>query len=181
MIDPEPIRSPRLVLPHLSLADMERLLAGEVEAVARRLGADLSEEWRRAIEPLLRIRVPQLRPEPELAPWILRAILLADGQTGTARPAIGFINFHDAPRDRGWVEVGYAIGPAWRRRGYATEAVRALLGWAYAHGVGRFRASISPDNEPSMALVARLGFAWTGEQWDPDDGYELVYERDGVP
>lgn len=160
---------------------MERLVAGEVDPVARQLGAAISEEWRSMAEPLLRIRIAQLRPEPELAPWILRAILLDEGERGEVRPVIGFINFHDAPRDRSWVELGYTILPGWRRRGFASEAVRGLMGWAQRQGIGRFRASISPGNGPSLGLVAKLGFGWTTEQWDPEDGLELIFERDGVP
>jgi [ribosomal protein S5]-alanine N-acetyltransferase len=181
VLNPELIRSARLVLPSLSLEQMERLVAGDARSVGRELGAVLSEGWRSAIAPLAKIRIPQLRDDPALAPWLLRAILLADRQREDARPAIGFINFHDGPADRGWVEIGYSIGPDWRRQGYATEAVRALLGWAQTQGVHRFLASISPSNAPSLALVARLGFAWIGQQWDPDDGPELIFERDGVP
>ncbi len=178
MPDPAPIRSPRLVLPFLSVPEMERLIERDVAAVATPLAADLSERWLAEAEPLLRIRVAQLRDEPEQAPWILRAILL-DGDP--PHPAIGFINFHDGPRDRGWVEVGYTILPEWRRRGYAAEAVAALCGWAHRNGADRFRASVSPANGPSLGLVAKLGFGWIGEQWDPDDGLELVFERTGAP
>ncbi len=38
------------------------------------------------------------------------------------------------------------------------------------------RASVSPDNEPSLAIVRRLGFTQVGEQIDEIDGLELVFE-----
>ena len=38
------------------------------------------------------------------------------------------------------------------------------------------RASVRPDNEVSRRLVSRHGFVPVGEQWDDEDGLELVYE-----
>ena len=52
-----------------------------------------------------------------------------------------------------------------------------------AHDAGRLlpcpagqEGSVAPDNERSINLITKLGFVHTGEQWDPDDGRELVYE-----
>jgi RimJ/RimL family protein N-acetyltransferase len=42
--------------------------------------------------------------------------------------------------------------------------------------VSRFIASVSPTNEPSLRLIANLGFVRTGEQWDELDGEEYVFE-----
>jgi ribosomal-protein-alanine N-acetyltransferase len=38
------------------------------------------------------------------------------------------------------------------------------------------RATISPDNAASLALVADYGFIRTGEQWDEEDGLEIIFE-----
>ena len=40
------------------------------------------------------------------------------------------------------------------------------------------RASISPDNEASLATIAGFGFVQVGEQWDDQDGLELLFERE---
>ena len=74
-------------------------------------------------------------------------------------------------------EIGYRILAQYRRHGYATEAVEALLLWACPK-VKRFRASISPENLNSRRIVQKLGFQQTGQQWDEVDGLELVFERD---
>ena len=75
------------------------------------------------------------------------------------------------------VEIGYTLLPGARGHGYAIEAVRAAFDWATrVHGIRRFRASVSPDNARSLNLIGKLGFRQTGDQWDDEDGLELVFE-----
>ncbi|GAB2814935.1 hypothetical protein GCM10027073_53500 [Streptomyces chlorus] len=38
------------------------------------------------------------------------------------------------------------------------------------------RATISPDNVASLATISGFGFVEIGEQWDEEDGLELVFE-----
>jgi [ribosomal protein S5]-alanine N-acetyltransferase len=59
--------------------------------------------------------------------------------------------------------LGYQIGAAYARQGYMTEA----LGLTLAYGFGplrlhRLEANIQPANEPSIALIRRLGFSQEG-------------------
>jgi ribosomal-protein-alanine N-acetyltransferase len=35
---------------------------------------------------------------------------------------------------------------------------------------------VAPDNERSLNLIGKLGFRQTGDQWDDEDGLELVFE-----
>ena len=66
---------------------------------------------------------------------------------------------------------------AYRRRGIATEVVRAMFEWAFReHGVTRFRAATAPDNAASQAVLAKFGFRQVGRQMDDIDGEELVFE-----
>jgi GNAT superfamily N-acetyltransferase len=89
----------------------------------------------------------------------------------TARPA------STGSENSAVVEIGYTTFEPFRGRGLATEAVSALMGWARKErDVGRFILSISPDNAPSLVIARKLGFVQTGEQWDDDDGLELVFE-----
>ena len=39
------------------------------------------------------------------------------------------------------------------------------------------RASVGPDNAPSRTLILAHGFAEVGEQWDEEDGLEIIFER----
>jgi ribosomal-protein-alanine N-acetyltransferase len=169
------IRSERLDLPLLSLDQLDHLAAGEGASVGADLHAILPIPWLDEVRWLAGVRAQQLRLRPDDAPWLLRAILLRPAEG--ALQAIGYLNFHSAPDERGMVEVGYTLLPEARGNGYAIEAVRAAVDWATGvHGVRRFRASVAPDNERSLNLIAKLGFRQTGEQWDAEDGLELVFE-----
>ena len=55
------------------------------------------------------------------------------------------------------VEVGYHLVPEMRRRGYATEAARAVRDCAAAAGVEHLVALIRPDNSASQGVARRLG------------------------
>ena len=94
---------------------------------------------------------------------------------------VGNIGFHGEPGINAAgalaaLEIGYGVRPDRRRQGYATEAVGALLDWARGQGISHFVASVAPDNEPSLAIVRKLGFVRTGEHIDPEDGLEHVFE-----
>jgi L-amino acid N-acyltransferase YncA len=38
------------------------------------------------------------------------------------------------------------------------------------------RVTISPENHASYRLASQFGFVEVGEQWDEEDGLEVVYE-----
>ena len=117
-------------------------------------------------------RATQLLEHPEDEPWVTGIIW--DEDQGVA---VGAAGFHGSPDADGMVEVGYSVDPAYRRRGYARAAMQELLDRAVAHPEVRvLRASISPDNIPSLSLVASFGLERNGEQWDEEDGLELIFE-----
>ncbi len=169
------VRSDRLELPLLSAEQLDRVAAGDADTLATELRAAVDPEWVRQVRWLAAMRAKQVRERPQDRPWLLRAIVRAGADA--PRQVIGYLNFHAAPNESGQVEIGYTLMPEARGQGYAIEAVRAMFDWATrVHGIRRFRASVAPDNERSLNLIGKLGFQRTGEQWDPDDGLELVYE-----
>ncbi|MDH4334467.1 MAG: GNAT family N-acetyltransferase [Chloroflexota bacterium] len=171
------ISSERLDLALLSLDQLDLVAAGDSSRLAAELGATIPADWASEVRGLAARRAQQIRERPSDAPWLLRAIVLRPADAGDERRAIGYLNFHAAPDESGTAEIGYTLLPEARGHGYAIEAVRAAFEWATrVHGIRRFRASVSPDNERSLNLIGRLGFHRTGEQWDPEDGLELVFE-----
>lgn len=162
----------RIELVRLSVPVMEALVAGDLEAAAREAGAPLTpylvdEAW------LWRIRLEQVASRPDDLAWIARGAV--DAATGEV---VGHVGFHGPPDEHGTVEVAYSVDPAHRRSGYATAMLRTALEWAASEpAVHTVRATISPDNAASLATVRRFGFEQVGEQWDEQDGLELVLER----
>ncbi|MER5182829.1 GNAT family N-acetyltransferase [Streptomyces sp. NPDC002896] len=87
--------------------------------------------------------------------------------------AIGGIGFHSTPDDEGNVEVGYDLVEGARGHGYATEALRALAGWALARPEAKtLHATVDRTNTASQAVVSRAGFTRVGER-DDNYTYEL--------
>jgi RimJ/RimL family protein N-acetyltransferase len=169
--DLEPIRSVRLDLISAGLDFVRAALDGNIEEAERCAGVNLPPGWNRDAQSALRYRRAQMEADPSTRPWLLRLIVVRD--TGVLA---GYANFHAPPEDRGWVEIGYQIRPEFRRLGYAFEAAIAMFLWAAERGVDRFRASVSPSNEPSLAMVRKMGFTRVGQQWDDIDGLEYVFE-----
>jgi len=56
-------------------------------------------------------------------------------------------------------ELGYFIDEAWQRRGYAAEAIRAVLEFAFQElAFERIFVRILPSNSASLRLAQKLGF-----------------------
>lgn len=163
---PPPVR---LVL--LPPACLLALREGDLPRAGRPVGlvlpaAYLDEGW------LWRLRHEQLAADPRAEEWLVHAVVTQEGAV------VGHAGFHGPPDSDGRVEVSYTVVPDLRGRGYARAALAALLQRAAADArVRTVRASVSPDNAASLHLVRAAGFAQVGEQWDDEDGLELVFER----
>jgi ribosomal-protein-alanine N-acetyltransferase len=159
-------------------AFMEAILDGRTEEAEELLGITLPDEPAApAVKRFLSHRIEQMRRDPGVQCWLARAIVLRE----PGRRMVGNVGFHgqpgvNAPGHERALEIGYGILPEHRRQGYATEAVTALLQWARGEGIDHFVASVAPDNEPSLAIIRKLGFVRTGEHMDDEDGLEHVFE-----
>lgn len=85
-------------------------------------------------------------------------------------------------RERGVGDLGYAIRPDRWNRGFATEAVAALLAAARAPlGLGEIWAMVDPANAASCRVMEKLGFHRrfdeTGAPIKPGRPASLVYLR----
>jgi ribosomal-protein-alanine N-acetyltransferase len=157
-------------------AFLEAVLADRREEAAQLLEIELPDEFPSDGERrFLGLRLRQMHDDARFKQWCPHAVVL-DGRL------IGHAGFHGPPgvnsaQNPDAVEYGYKILPAWRGRGYATAAATMLMElaqeWA---GIQRFVLSVAPDNEPSLAIVRKLGFVRTGEQMDEEDGLEWIFE-----
>lgn len=153
---PDEIRTDRLVLIALTL-DQLRLYLDAPEKLEWELGFPISRDYltapaRRAIAMKL-ARMSTVAPV--LHPWYTYWLVVVAGEPFGA----GLAGFKGAPGPDGTVEIGYGIDPAYRNRGYTTEAARALITWAFQNP--DCRAVIAPgtpkDNIASNRVLARVG------------------------
>jgi RimJ/RimL family protein N-acetyltransferase len=61
------------------------------------------------------------------------------------------------------LELGYVLGRAYWGQGFMREALETLCAHAFsAMSMRRLEAEVNPDNEPSNALLRRIGFRLEG-------------------
>lgn len=117
-------------------------------------------------------RIPRILADPGAAPYLLRmAVLRSKGII------IGSAGFHDRPDASGMIEIGLGIVPDWQGQGFATELLAGMWGWVVRQqGVRVLRYTVSPDNLPSQAIIAKFKGVRRGQQIDEEDGPEDIYE-----
>ena len=160
---------------HLALNTRRlHLIAGTAELVRAHLGDP------EHLGLLLDARVPRLPPlpyetrevmelmaqalekRPEQVGWWCWYFVLHNKVTGH-RVLIGDGGFKGPPDADGTVELGYALLRPYRNRGYATEAVRALLEWAFdSPKVREVCAEARMGNTASIRVLQKAGFTEVG-------------------
>ena len=78
-------------------------------------------------------------------------------------PAIGDCDLSEIDTHHGRAEVGFLFARAHWGKGYAREAMEAVLGHGFGQlGLKRLTARVHEGNDASIKLLARLGFAYEG-------------------
>lgn len=72
----------------------------------------------------------------------------------------GYVAIHDPPGRS--PALSYAVRRSARRRGVATEAITAVVGYIFRRGALSIRASTHVENDASSALLRSLGFGYGG-------------------
>jgi RimJ/RimL family protein N-acetyltransferase len=89
----------------------------------------------------------------------------------------------DEPRH---CEIGFTIAPAYQGHGYATEAVRLLIGYLFGLGKHRITATCDARNAASAAVLERVDMrreghlrqsTWAKGEWTDDLLYALLSEE----
>ncbi|QHJ69604.1 GNAT family N-acetyltransferase [Planococcus halotolerans] len=121
----------------------------------------------------------QLAEDPAIlywGPWL--AMLKADNKVigdlgfkgAPDNKVIGDLGFKGAPDNKGAVEIGYGLLEEYRGKGYATEAVAALVDWAWKqNGIHKVKAETLVDNQESIRVLEKLGMRKVAES------EEMVY------
>lgn len=156
------IQTRRLRLLPLSL-DQLRCYIPNPAALEQELGFDVSRDivtdrLRRAISMKM---VKMERADPAEHAWYTYWLIVVKEKPYGA----GLAGFKGLPDDQGQVEIGYGIDPACRNQGYMTEAVKALIEWAFQDV--RCNAVIAPDtnkeNPASNSVLKKVGMRVVNE------------------
>ena len=109
-------------------------------------------------------RIPHPYRVPDAESWIVASAADLEGETllitlanGTVIGGCGF-----DMRD-GAAEIGYWLGTRYWGKGYATEAVRALIDHAFTNTDHMaLQSSVRVTNPASRRVLEKCGFQWTG-------------------
>lgn len=72
---------------------------------------------------------------------------------------IGRVYLHSKPELGGEVEIGYGIAEKHRGKGYATEAARAVVRYAFEQAGQKYLVAIvKPENVASRKVITAIGF-----------------------
>lgn len=89
---------------------------------------------------------------------------------------VGNAGFKGLPNN-GCVEIGYSMVEEHQRNGYGTEAVQALIAWAFAHpAVQKVVADTLPGLTPSIRVMEKCGLVFAGEGPIEDGMRTIRYE-----
>jgi RimJ/RimL family protein N-acetyltransferase len=87
---------------------------------------------------------------------------------------VGDVGISAVDGEPGVAKIGYTIAPAFQGRGYATEAVRALVDYAFETlGAERVRAFAAAENVPSLRVAENVGLRLV-ERFEHRHGGEVV-------
>lgn len=129
-------------------------------------------------------RIPHPYPDGMAEAWIaghdaLRAsgdgLALAIEHAGTPIGAIGLER-----KQSGVYELGYWLGEPWWGRGFATEAARRMVRFAFRGlDAARLVANYHADNNASGRVLEKCGFRYIGDgsSWSASRGREMPVRR----
>lgn len=165
------ITTPRLGLKSMTMPFLQACLKGSFETAEEQSGLKLSQAWHDELW-LARLRYDQALEDEAMIAWLPLVIYERESDT-----MVGHLNFHTPPNPdylqtiaADAIEFGYHIFPDYRRRGYALEAIQALIAWLKQQaGISTVVLSILPENTASQRIAHKLGFKKWGEVFDEDE------------
>lgn len=134
--------------------DRIRIYPASVEQMEGWIAAEKDEELKKAYREMLEGCLSHPEQWEWYAAWMIETI---------DKTHIGDLCFKGIGAG-GNPEIGYGILEEFRGRGYAVEAVKLALAWAFRHpGIVAVEAETDPDNAASQKVLIKCGFRPSGE------------------
>lgn len=153
------VRSRRLNLIASTRELINKDLEGPAE-LAEALGVATPKDWPPELygPAAMRFALMQL-DDPAEAGWSFWYLINNDDPG----ELVGICGFKGRPDMQGSVEIGYSVIRAFQRQGFATDAVTALVGWAFSHhNVNEVCAETFPFLRQSIGVLEKNGFKLSG-------------------
>ena len=143
------------------------------EALASTLAVEVPASWPPELYDADAVKwtLGQIGERPDGGPFGFYHVILRSHphRDSASNVLIGVGGFKGPPDERGEVELGYGVLPEYRRRGYATEAVRAWVALAFADArVQTVVAQTLASLVPSIGVLEKAGFRHVGAGTDSD-------------
>ena len=106
------------------------------------------------VQRAIRMKVKKMRAADKskhawMTYWL---IVIKDENVGA-----GMLGFKGYPNTEGSTEIGYGIAPSHQNKGYMSEAVQALIEWAFSHPFCKTITATEVYNPVSKRLLEKLG------------------------
>jgi RimJ/RimL family protein N-acetyltransferase len=161
----EPITTERLVLRRSMPEDAERIASYRSDPDVHRF-----QGWDRTDPEGIRAEIQEMAGRlPGEPGWVQLSV-----EDAATRELVGDVGLSPAVGEPGVIKLGYTIAPECQRRGFATEAVRALVAYVFdVLGADLIRIYADGDNIAShrvaeksgLRLVERFRHEEDGEVW----------------
>lgn len=177
--EPLRIETARLLINSLHLSDAPAIFEGRTNPVTNSFlpwkprTVEEVEEW---------IRKAAMIPPNTEGSWQLLGIRLKE-----TAALVGDVGLHFLPPHNQQAEIGYMILEAHQGKGYATEAIRAVLDFLFStYRKHRVTAAVDPENTASIRLLRRIGMRleahhlksfWMDGRWTDDMIFALLREE----
>src|SRR5919197_1582017 len=111
--------------------------------------------WERTDPEGVRAEIEEMAPRRPGEPGGWVQFTVVDGTDGSL---VGDVGLSPADGEPGVIKVGYTIDPRFQRRGYATEAVSALVEYSFGTlDADVVRAYAGAENAPSIRVMEKVG------------------------
>ena len=158
------IETERLNLIPCKLKHFEALARDENE-LAQILEVECAEGWL-VFPEIISYSLEFLKNNPDAANWWMYFFVHR-----ASRKLVGNGGFKGKPDEAGTVEIGYAVAPAYRGKGLATEAAQGLVEFAFSHPqIQTIQAHTLAEENESVRVLQKVGMTFVKEFNDPEDG-----------
>ena len=147
------LRTRRLILVPLTLSQLQLCLT-DLPALEAELGLPISHEViTERVGRAIQMKIEKMADLDEsLHPWQTYWLVVISRENFGA----GLAGFKGVPDADGSTEIGYGIAPSHQSQGYMSEAVKALINWAFQHPFCKSVTATEVKNPASRRLLEKL-------------------------